>query len=171
MTLAVHALGGGAVATLTSSWPIAVLFSLASHFILDTIPHWHYPVRAEKEKVKGGLRELLLLAKKPRYLIRHPILKDVFSAGLDLFLGLALLSWLAWNFQPENFWLIIASGLVGILPDFMTLLYLLFPENKFIAWFRKIHKRIHARQRLDDRHLLGIGSQAIIALLIIWLLI
>ncbi len=171
MILAVHALAGGVAGTLTSSWPIAIVFSLASHFILDAVPHWHYPVHAEKEKMGGGLRELLLHVRKPKDLARYPIFRDMLSAGLDFFLGLALLSYLAQSFHPGDFWLIVGSGLVGILPDFLTLLYLLFPKNRYLAWFRKIHKKIHSRQRLDDRHLLGISSQAIIVLLIIWLLI
>ena|SRR3989344_1654043 len=171
MILAVHALGGGLAATFTSSWPVAVIFSLASHFVLDAIPHWHYPVYAEKEKARGGLKELLLRAKKPKDLARHPIFRDMISSGLDLGLGLTLLLWLAWNFRPEYFWLILLGGLVGILPDFMTLLHILFPENKFLFEFRRLHKKIHSRVRLDDRHLLGIGSQAAIAVLIIWLLI
>ena len=171
MILAVHALGGGVAGTFASSWPIAVIFSLASHFILDAIPHWHYPIQAEKEKMGGGLKELILHVRKPKDLAHYPIFRDILSAGLDFFIGFALLSWLAWNFQPGNFWLIVGSGLIGILPDFLTLLYLLFPKNRSLAWFRKIHKKIHARERLDDRHLLGISSQTAIAFLMIWLLI
>ncbi len=47
MTLTTHALVGASVAALFPSSPsLALGAALASHFLVDAIPHWHYQLRS-----------------------------------------------------------------------------------------------------------------------------
>jgi hypothetical protein len=92
-----HALTGATVAAAINKPILALPAALLSHFLVDAIPHWDY-------KVPGGVkgRQKVML--------------------VDLCLSLCLLFILAMtlNVQP---WLVIAGGLLGILPDAMWLVY------------------------------------------------
>jgi hypothetical protein len=47
MILSTHAVVGGAIASLVPSDPIlAAAAGFASHFAIDAIPHWDYPLRS-----------------------------------------------------------------------------------------------------------------------------
>jgi hypothetical protein len=53
MILSTHAIVGGAVASLLPSHPMPVAaLGFASHFAIDAIPHWDYPLRSIS--VKSG---------------------------------------------------------------------------------------------------------------------
>ncbi|MFH0890907.1 MAG: hypothetical protein V1856_02665 [Candidatus Liptonbacteria bacterium] len=171
MILSIHVLGGAAAASLAPNWLVSLLFSFFSHFLLDAIPHWHYPTYSERANLRNGFKELVSLAYRPDRWARHPLGRDAFSAGLDLLLGLAILGGCLLYSESRSPLLLVLSGVVGVLPDFATLLFILFPQNNFLAGFRLIHKNLHARTRLDDRYFEGISSQLAIALILIWLLI
>jgi hypothetical protein len=47
MILSTHAIVGGAIASLMPSHPVlAVVAGFASHFVIDAIPHWDYPLQS-----------------------------------------------------------------------------------------------------------------------------
>ena len=47
MILSTHAIVGGAIASLFPSHPALVAVAgFASHFAIDAIPHWDYPLRS-----------------------------------------------------------------------------------------------------------------------------
>jgi len=90
-----HALTGAAVAAAINRPVLALPAALLSHFVTDGIPHWDYQFKPHIAR-----RQLVMLADL------------ALSAGLLLFLALAV---------DANPWLIIAGGLLGILPDTMWL--------------------------------------------------
>jgi hypothetical protein len=46
MILSTHAIVGGAIASLFPSHPLLVVAAgFVSHFAIDAIPHWDYPLR------------------------------------------------------------------------------------------------------------------------------
>jgi hypothetical protein len=95
MTALNHALTGAAVAAAINKPILALPAALLSHFVIDAVPHWNY-----KLKPHIARRQLVMLA--------------------DLALSLGLLLFLAITVDA-NPWLIIAGGLLGILPDTMWL--------------------------------------------------
>jgi hypothetical protein len=94
-----HALTGALVAATINRPAIALPAALLSHFATDAIPHWDY-----KLKPHIARRMVLMLA--------------------DLTLSMALLLVLALTVDA-NPYLIIAGGLLGILPDTMWLRFFL----------------------------------------------
>src|SRR5258708_34344535 len=81
LILTTHAIVGGALASLFPTRPItAIAAGFASHFVIDAIPHWDYPLQSIS--VAPGRRNHLRLEK--------PRLQDVALIALDACLGLPL---------------------------------------------------------------------------------
>ena len=79
MILITHAIVGGAIASLLPSQPaLAVCAAFASHFAIDAIPHWDYPLRSIS--VAPGHRNSFALT--------VPLLRDVSFIALDTCAGL-----------------------------------------------------------------------------------
>jgi hypothetical protein len=92
-----HALTGALVAANINRPVIALPVALLSHFVIDAVPHWNYDLKPHIAR-----RQLVMFA--------------------DLALSLALLLVLAATVDA-NPYLVIAGGLLGILPDTMWLRY------------------------------------------------
>jgi hypothetical protein len=92
-----HALTGALVAANINRPVIALPVALLSHFVIDAVPHWNYELKPHIAR-----RQLVMFA--------------------DLALSLALLLVLAATVDA-NPYLVIAGGLLGILPDTMWLRY------------------------------------------------
>jgi hypothetical protein len=92
-----HAATGALVAAAINKPALALPAALLSHFAADAIPHWNYVLKPYIAR-----RQLVMLA--------------------DLALSLALLLILGLSVDATP-WLIIAGGLLGILPDTMWLRY------------------------------------------------
>src|SRR5215813_5502703 len=55
MILSTHAIVGAAIASFLPSHPTAAfVLGFASHFVLDAIPHWDYPIRSAAVDPKIG---------------------------------------------------------------------------------------------------------------------
>jgi hypothetical protein len=55
MILSTHAIAGAAIASFLPSHPTAAfVLGFASHFVLDAIPHWDYPIRSAAVHPKIG---------------------------------------------------------------------------------------------------------------------
>jgi hypothetical protein len=90
-----HAATGALVAAVINRPAAALPAALLSHFVTDAIPHWNYEIKPHIAR-----RQVVMLA--------------------DLFLSLALLLVLALSVDA-NPYIIMAGGLLGILPDTMWL--------------------------------------------------
>lgn len=147
MILSTHAIVGGAVASLLPSHPALVAaLSFASHFAIDAIPHWDYPLRALS--VKEG-------AKKP--ISKKELVLDLALVGFDGCAGLAIALWL---FASADIIEVIALGAcAGMLPDPLQIAYRLYPREPLRS-LQRFHHWMHTRQRLAWR--LGVSSQALI---------
>src|SRR5437016_159257 len=85
LILSTHAVVGAAVATLMPDHPgLAFLSGVVSHFAIDAIPHWDYPLRSIS--VGPGSRPALTLT--------WSLFRDFGLIGLDACLGLAVALWL-----------------------------------------------------------------------------
>jgi hypothetical protein len=86
MILSTHAVVGGAIASLFPSHPVLVaVAAFASHFAIDAIPHWDYPLRAIRSKPGANNRRLLADQK---------LFLDLALIGCDACAGLLIAIWL-----------------------------------------------------------------------------
>jgi hypothetical protein len=97
LTLTTHAIVGAAIVSVLPAHPyLAIAVAFASHFFLDAIPHWDYPIRS------GSLDPGVAAAMK----YDRALLADMLMIGTDAMLGIALaLLLLA---RPSNFVLLVA---------------------------------------------------------------
>jgi len=155
MTLTAHSIVGGAIVSLMPAYPVLGLcLAFASHFILDAIPHWDYPVRSASLKPD--------IATRMRY--DRALLKDLITIGTDATLGVALASLL---FAPQGHLLLVASGAcAALLPDALQFAYMRYPRGPLLL-LQRFHWWIHTPVQIE-RPILGIGLQvAFIAAVVI----
>lgn len=157
MILVTHAVVGSALVHTAVSVGGALTVGMLSHYLFDMIPHWHYHVPKVKEaslRVPGSAPIKLTKA----------LFNDIRWIALDLASGffLALLFF-------DGSWLVIGAGAFGaVLPDLLVGAGKFWPQ-KLLVWHDKFHRWIHTDIRLDDRPILGITTQAGIALLFVLL--
>ena len=109
-----HMLTGAAIAANSDSWPVVLLASFLSHFVLDVVPHWD-----------------------PDYQ-RWPRQTWFIFAFLDLLVGFLLVFWLMGE-QLNG--LTFLAMMAGILPDILTITALYFKSKlgkKFVAWHKSL---------------------------------
>jgi hypothetical protein len=160
MILVTHGAGGALVAALLPGHPVlGSILAFGSHFVLDAIPHWHYPVRTLPRN-HVGKREFVYAP--------IPFILDVVAVSGDGILGLLLPLLVS---RPELLGVVFLGAFFGILPDFFQFLYhsllhrgIMIPP---LTKLQQFHRQIHAHLRLDDRPFVGIGSQALLLALLL----
>jgi hypothetical protein len=154
MVLFSHMLVGAAIGSkIHSFWAIFVL-ALVSHFLFDRLPHWEY-----------GRRFGHLLNSSPRQLLFFSL-----EVSLDLFLGLAIVFWLAWS-SPAR-WLILFGALISLLPDGLIFIFIFLRrsfnwEVKCLEKFYFFHHKIHIPENKNP-FVWGIITEALIVILSIY---
>jgi hypothetical protein len=74
MILSTHAVVGAALATFVPSHPVAAfMMGFASHFALDAIPHWDYPIKSRSVNPRIGAPMVF----------DNALLQDALSIGFD----------------------------------------------------------------------------------------
>jgi hypothetical protein len=145
MILTTHAIVGGALASLFPSHPVAAIAAgFASHFAIDAIPHWDYPLHSIS--VAPGHRNKLKLDR--------PQLQDLALIGFDGFAGLALA--VGFFATRATVFTIVLGALAAMLPDALQFVHSLFrcePLNSL----QRFHRWIHTKHRLDWP--IGVSSQ------------
>jgi len=163
MVLSTHALGGATAALLFPHHPvIAFTAGFLSHFLLDAIPHWHYELRSLK-KPSGNPMDYYFVSDKR-------LLRDFLMAASDAALGflvlLPIMAFMPFDIGQAIFW----GAVGGIMPDGLQVVYYAF-RNSPIKYLQRFHKWIHARARLDDKPLVGVGAQLILIAIFFFLIV
>jgi len=123
MILSTHAIVGGAVASLLPSHPaLAAVAGFASHFAIDAIPHWDYPLSSISTGRGADNRGLK---------IDRDLLLDLMLIGFDALAGLALAIWLFAT--PATTGVITLGACAAILPDPLQFAQSLFPGRSASA--------------------------------------
>jgi hypothetical protein len=145
MILSTHAVVGGAVASLLSSHPVAaVVLAFASHFAIDAIPHWDYPLRSIS--LGPGARNRLSW--------RGSRIRDLAVIVFDGCVGLALALML---FSTAATVEVVALGaLAAMLPDPLQFAYTLHPREPLKS-LQRFHGWMHSKYQIGPR--IGICSQ------------
>src|SRR5258708_36388904 len=87
MILMTHAIVGASIASFMPSHPVAAAaLGFASHFALDAIPHWDYPIRSALNVSPGATPALA----QGRAFYAHPLFWDLGKVGLDALIGCVL---------------------------------------------------------------------------------
>jgi len=150
MILSTHAIVGGAIASLFPSHPaLVVAAGFASHFAIDAIPHWDYPLHAISVRPAAGSRALKL---------DHRLWGDLSLIALDACAGLALAIWLFAT--PATIGAILLGAVAAMVPDPLQVVHALYPREPLKS-LQRFHQWIHSKRKLSWP--LGASSQAIFA--------
>ncbi|MBI2450187.1 MAG: hypothetical protein HYV47_01470 [Candidatus Nealsonbacteria bacterium] len=150
MILSAHLLAGAVIASKISNPILALPLALLSHYFLDLLPQTEYSI--SNIKAKRWSKSLL----------------DWSKVFLDISFGI-LLIYLFSDKSP----LIFIGAIPAIIPDGMTLVYILFPGKKLIKLHHKFHQTVNNVYDTETKRkpaLWGIFMQIIIALIAIFLL-
>src|SRR3984885_11655680 len=121
LTLTTHAIVGAAIACVLPAHPCLVIgAAFASHFLLDAIPHWDYPLRSDSvnPNVAGAMK------------YDRALLADMVMIGTDGLLGIALALFLLAT--PGDSFLVLCAASAAILPDALQFAYIRFPHEPLV---------------------------------------
>ncbi|PIQ67149.1 MAG: hypothetical protein CO184_00695 [Candidatus Zambryskibacteria bacterium CG_4_9_14_3_um_filter_40_16] len=170
MVFTTHAVVGGALAKIIGADPIgAFAVGLASHYILDAIPHWEYSLSSCKESTTGD-------ALDGNIVLGRDFIFDSFKFLPDLFLGLflALHFFSTFDFSTtQGLWRGLSDpvlwGVAGsILPDGLQFLYYKIKKEPLTS-IQKLHNFMHSSIKIDDKQFLGSLFQIILIITVILL--
>jgi hypothetical protein len=162
MTLTAHAITGATLATLIPNYPIlGFIVGFGSHFILDAIPHWEYPLASVKEDKKNPMNNDMIVGKN--------FYRDLFKIGIDGVLGLTLSFLLLRGIFHHSLLVIFLGAAGGMAPDALQFFYFKWKHEPLIS-LQHFHNWIHPKISLDHEPLVGILSQIVIICLVIGIL-
>lgn len=161
MILATHAIAGVALAAAIPNQPLlAFTTGIASHFLLDAIPHWDYELRSSRKDKNNPLNDDIVMGRD--------FWSDLIKLGGDTMIGLVL----AWFFFHQFFinqlgLLTFASGVAGgLLPDALQFAYFKL-RSPWLTVLQRFHNFIHAGHARKLKPSIGIVSQTLIVATII----
>ncbi|MBI2626004.1 MAG: hypothetical protein HYW69_00210 [Candidatus Nealsonbacteria bacterium] len=150
MILTAHIITGAAVAAKISNPILAIPLALLSHYFLDSLPQTEYTI----ENIKKGRWNKSFF--------------DFLKVFLDIFFGILIVTLFSSN-NPAIF----IAAFSAMIPDGITLLSILFPQNKSIMQHQKLHKAVNDIYDSETKRkppILGILVQIIVVLAAISLL-
>lgn len=163
MTLTTHIVAGAAGARLFASSPVeGFIIGWLSHYVLDSIIHWDYPLASANPEIFTAESNGKLSLKN------KAVIGDFIKVSIDVLLGFFLaFTFLDYRSDPR-YLLILAGGLGSVIPDFLQFVFVVW-KNKYIRHFQRFHNMLHAKTDINDRPILGIASQ--VALIVIILIL
>lgn len=163
MVLATHAVAGVAVARLFPDNPALGLgLAIVSHFVLDTIPHWDYPLSSLELPTDGNrLNQYFRLA--PAFVA------DLLKTGVDALLGALIAFSVFFPHSAMDFWLLILGLTGGVLPDFLQFVFFKY-RPRWLRPLQRFHIWIHARRNFNDQPTIGVLMQIALVILIVLVL-
>ncbi len=147
MILSTHAVVGAAIASFLPTHPTAAfVLGFASHFVLDAIPHWDYPIRSASVDPKIGAPVTFDRA----------LLRDAVVIGGDGLFG--ILAALFLFASSDGLWSILLGAVGAMLPDPLHFIHAHFPHEP-LRTLQRFHRWIHTDKRIKKDIILGVGSQ------------
>ena len=155
MILSTHAVVGAAIASFLPSHPAAAfVLGFASHFALDAVPHWDYPIHSPSVDPKIGAP-----LKFDRALLR-----DAVTIGSDGLFGLIAALFLFASPQTQG--VILLGALGAMLPDALQFVHARFPYEP-LRTLQRFHRRMHTDKEIKQHVVLRIGSQVLLVAVIV----
>ena len=145
MILIPHAIVGAAISSVFSSHPVAgFILAVASHYLLDMIPHNHYE---HKHYIIKETDSIATLSNNIKAIVH--LSKIVFDFSIGVFLSILIFT------RSWHTLLITLIGVAGgVLPDFLQYLYFKFKREPFLS-HKKFHDIFENKNNLDHRPALG----------------
>jgi hypothetical protein len=155
MILSTHAIVGAAIASFVPAHPAAAfVLGFASHFALDAIPHWDYPIRSASVNPKIGAPVSFDRA----------LLRDALVIGSDGLVGVLLALFLFAS--SLSLWSILLGAVGAMLPDPLHTIDAHFPHEP-LRTLQRFHRWIHTDKRMENISFWAVGSQiALVAIVV-----
>ncbi len=151
MVLAVHIIVGAAIVGKTKNPLLGLFLAFLSHYIIDFLPHQEYSIINIKNR---AWRKSLF---------------DFLKVFIDMTLGFATIILIS-----KNIGLALLGGFLGIVPDGLTLLFLLFPEANVLKKHFNVHRTVFhlPSLRLKEKYasLFRISVQVIVSIIALFFL-
>ena len=160
MTLTTHAVVGAAVASLLPQHPVTgFVLGFASHFAIDSIPHWSegkFFLRAiEKEPHVPASR---------RIRFSKDLIHDIAVVGIDSLIGFSLALLILVYFFHVPLYIVLLGAFAGQMPDGLQFLYFIF-KPRFMRGLQKFHESIQVEY--DSFAYLGIEAGLVLAVVVL----
>ncbi len=154
MILCTHAVVGAALASFVPSHPItAFVVGFASHFALDAIPHWDYPIKSRSVNPRIGAPMVFDGA----------LLQDAVTIGLDGLFGIIAALFLFGS--SANLWAILLGAIGAMLPDPLQFVHARLPHEPLLT-LQRFHRWAHTDRRIKGVSL-GVCTQAAFVALVV----
>src|SRR3989344_6258590 len=155
MTLTTHAIIGSLAASFFPTHPIiGFALAFASHFAIDAIPHWDYPLQSYEERDKNNpMNNDIVLDKR--------FAKDLINIGLDILIGVLASFYLLMFIGEFSLPVLIAGAFGGILPDALQVIYMKFRHEPFVS-LQQFHMWIQKDRRLKNEPFIGLIYQIVL---------
>lgn len=153
MILSTHAVVGAAIASFLPSHPAAAFaLGFASHYALDAIPHWDYPITSASmdPKICGPMR------------LDRAFFRDAITIGADGLLG-ALAAFLLFA-SPQTQWAVLLGAFGAMLPDALQFLHARFPHEP-LKTLQRLHRWAHSEREIKAR-VAAIASQIALVVMV-----
>jgi hypothetical protein len=154
MILSTHAIIGAAFASFLPAHPIgAFVIGFGTHFMLDAIPHWDYPIRSRSVDPRIGAPVVFDSA----------LWRDAVTIGSDAFFGIVIALLLFGS--RENFWSVLLGAIGAMLPDPLQFLHGRWPHEP-LRIHQRFHRWAHTNKKIESVAL-GIGTQFTLVLAVV----
>jgi hypothetical protein len=153
--LSTHAVVGAAIGSLLPSHPVAAaLLGFASHFPLDAIPHWDYPIRSAfvNPAVGGPLQA------------DRALMLDAATIGADTLIGLVASALLFAT--PTGTGAVMLGACGAILPDPLQFVHAHFPREP-LRTIQRFHRWAHTKRPMNTQVVWGIVSQMALIVVVV----
>ena len=155
MILLTHALVGASVANILSSNPyVAFGAALASHYMIDAIPHRDYGEYFFSQKNPEPVNYLFKDLKR---------FSQIFAMSIDILASIVLCTLIFFT-DTSKIFITLVGVAGGILPDFLQLIYFLHKKEPFKTT-QKFHEKIHALK--PKSFIYGILTQVFIVIIFV----
>ena len=149
MTLTTHAVVGAAVVSMLPQHPVlGVCLAFASHFAIDAIPHWDYPIASASINP--------LMGSSMKY--DKSLILDATRIGADALTGVSLA--VLFFASPQTLTPIVLGACAGILPDPLQFVYTRFRREPLVS-LQLFHQWIHTKNYMKNAVFLGVSTQLI----------
>ena len=149
-------MGASIACTMPEYAVIGFVAAFASHFVLDTIPHWDYDLYSQKSDGVDLMNDDVTIDKS--------FFKDLFRIGIDALLGISLSALFAVIWNPPLLPFAIIGAVAAILPDALQFAYWKWRHQPLIS-LQRFHIWIHSKTYLKRKPFLGILPQLAIIIL------
>lgn len=156
MTLTTHAAAATAIGFfLPGPWWLGWSLSFASHFVLDTIPHYDYD---EKNDQSG----FFILKIHDKFKV------NLLKVGLDVIGSYVIPIFLCYSLGLPYFY-ILGCATLAIVPDFLQLVYGL-TKLSVLKKLQLFHEWVHSRRRVNNYWWGWLQQGSIVTFIVILLL-